>query len=244
MNPKEVLEQKMDWLSMGEIAKLCNKDQSLLREEVIALLNSGVINKIGKKRGTKYAIASVEKPEEIEINIRQKILDILKEKKQTDRKTICQELKLYDAKIRPTILEMVDKKEISTNDKARGQLFWLKENDHLFAEKKKEFIQDGKYKAIKKVDLFAEELEEKMVYQFRDVHELVQAAIEVLPEGKKYNASELTYAINEAFPNEFGTLTVMSYGLGQIRRKKDPILKYEQVEDEFGRRYIYWVERK
>lgn len=242
----EILQSKQKWLSMGELTQLSGVEPHLLREELSLLIKNGSVHKVGAKRGTKYAISTLEKPEVQNIDIEQEILKILEEKKQTDRKTMCQILNVYDAKMRPFLLRMVDEKKVSTNGKARGQLFWLPKYDEVYAveEEEKNQIEAPARESSKKVmDPFRPE-EEKKVFDFESEYALVKEALPLLPKNKKFTIIELAFAIDNVLPSSFSSLQIMQNGVSKIIKSDQSELKHARLYDEEGWRLYYWVDTK
>lgn len=61
VNVLEALAQQ-GWTSMGQLVELTKRSAPELREELAGLIGSGAVQKIGQKRGTRYALAGAELP--------------------------------------------------------------------------------------------------------------------------------------------------------------------------------------
>lgn len=131
MNTLIALEKHGPWLSISDLAKLTNIDKADLRIELKSLMEAGHVQKAGKKRGTKYALPSAEAlTSQDGVDFKAKIREVMQAAKaRVSRKELCEEIGTYDAKIRPSLLSMVEDGEICHNHKKKGQLFWLQEHE-------------------------------------------------------------------------------------------------------------------
>lgn len=118
------------WASMSQLSKTLGKDAATLRAELKELIKENKVVKTGKRKGTRYALTGTPEPEKEPEDFRNAILDLLNEKcSKLSRQDFCKHLNTYDGKIKPPLLKLLDEGIVKSNNKKKGQLFWLSEHE-------------------------------------------------------------------------------------------------------------------
>jgi hypothetical protein len=238
MNLLEALNTQ-PWLPMGTLVELTGSDPVILRVQLASLMESGSVKKTGEKRGTKYGMATNEAPaSNAGLDFKAEILKVLEEEKgRVSRKTLCEKIGTYDAKIRPSLLELVEKKIVLDNNKKKGQLFWLArhESEGLIEE---EPAEEEKV-VVEKIDRSNLESLPKV----RDPIELVRLGLSQLPTGPKaaLTIDELKSHIMSAARHDFSHSTI-SDAIHTLKKDETYGRLKHEVRNYNGNRVFYWVE--
>lgn len=236
MDTLTALNEHGPWLSISDLAKLTDIDKADLRTELKALLEAGKVQKAGKKRGTKYALPGVEAPTSQDgVDFKEKIREAMqKAKRRVSRKELCDEIGTYDAKIRPSLLAMVEDGEIISNNKKKGQLFWLRvhEDEGLIEE---EVIPEPE--PVNPADLPEEDRPE-----IEDINELVRQAMTAMLPNIEYTVSELRDYISSCGRHSFTSNEIFRAWKTMYDKGEFPALKSENKYTVCGWYLHFWVE--
>ena len=238
MDTLTALKENGPWIAMGQLVKITGCPAPELREELKALIADNKVQKIGKKRGTRYGLAGLKAPESKDnLDFKAEIRRIMGENPgRISRKFLCDKLETYDAKIRPHLLSMVEEGEVHTNGKAKGQLFWL-------AQHESEGLVKPEVQVPKVVENNSPEPVAVDAPEIKDIEELVRIGINRLPPGpgNAMMVDELKRHICGAANNSFRQSDVFRTFRKMLKAEKLPRVRYEH-RDEGGRRLFFWAE--
>jgi len=237
MNVTTALQEHGPWLSMGELVKLTGQDAPTLRLELKEKIKDGTFQITGQKRGTRYALASAKVPDsKDDLDYKAAILEIMEEAKDhVSRKFLCEKLDTYDAKIRPSLLALVEEGIVVDNGKKKGQLFWLAKHEKAGVVEKP---APPAPKAAKPVEISHSE---KPVVT--DVDELVRMGVNSLMVGIPMLVSELKSEIMSVAQHNFSSSAVFAAFHRMFKDGKLPRMRSENRNQHGdGFRTFYWKE--
>lgn len=226
------------WLPMSEIVKLTGRNAVELRAEAKDFIAKGLIQKVGKKRATRYGLPDAEVPESTisdDMDFKQEIRRVMEEKKgRVSRKDLCEAIGTYDGKIRPHLMKMVESGEISHNNKKKRQLFWLTCHE-----------EEGiVYNAPEEtVSLPGEEPEVVERPKVKDIESLIRMGLGSLPTGENSAllVNELKNHIYSCANHDFSLAEIFDAFHNLLSEEKLPRVRYER-RNHHGNRLFFWVE--
>ena len=128
---QKIISSLSNWSSMSDIVSAVGGDRDTIKSTINEMRANNEILVVGKGRGTKYA--KIGTPTEKTRDLKTEILNLLQSDSKS-RKDLCEELStkddiVYDIQVK-NILELLIKEGlVSSNNKKRGQKFWLSENE-------------------------------------------------------------------------------------------------------------------
>lgn len=197
MNLLQAIE-KTPWIGLTDLVKLTNQNKDELKEEIKNLLCVGVIIRIGKARGVKYAPCGTEEPERI-TDYKAAIISFMEEREcRITRKMLVEHLKTSEPNFVPHLNALVDSGVVRDNGKKRGIEYWLgsQENDGVvFGSSENNEGYNSNLPPIKTIE------------------ELISLGIKSAKRGYRYDGSlDLARHIVESRPNHnFDTYNVSLY---------------------------------
>lgn len=237
MDTLEALEKNGPWLGMSQLVELTGKDPATLRAELKELSDKGLVQKVGQKRGTKYALATTETPNQEDVDYKAEILRLMEEAKaRVSRKQLCESIGTYDAKIRPSLLALVESGEVKDNGKKKGQLFWLAAHEAAGLIEEEPEPQKEEEKPLD---------EEEEEQEICEIEELIQIGLNSAKFKPPYYALSLEDLKNHIFTcakHRFGHMEVFDSLKELLRKGKLPRLKYEMRNLDSGNRAYFWME--
>ena len=237
MNTLDALKENGPWVGMSQLVKLTGKEATMLRAELKTLMAEGKVQKTGNKRGTKYALPGATAPvQKTNDDFKKQILEVMEElKEKVSRKTLCERIGTYDAKIRPSLLDLVASGEVCHNDKKKGQLFWLKNHqDKGLIEEEKE---EEKEEPVAK-----QEISEEDKPEIKDIEELVFLGISNIPLRSHLLVNEVKDAIFKSAKHSFTLQDVFKTFTKMLKAGRLPHVKYEQMDIGDGNRIYFQFE--
>lgn len=237
MSTLDVIRENGPWVAMGELVKLTGRDAPDLREELKELLAQGKVQKIGKKRGTRYGLPSAEAPEQNDnMDFKKEILKVMEEKQsRVSRKELCEAIGTYDAKIRPHLFELVEQGVIRDNNKKKGQLFWLARHEEEGVVE--EIVEEQEKPSTKSTETSVDESKP----EFTDLEALIRHGLSEIPLNVEMTGPELKHAINVSGRHKFSQASIYNMITRLSKAGKLPRLKYENKYDN-GWRLYFWIE--
>jgi hypothetical protein len=204
--------EKSPWIGLSKLVELTALDKDFLKEALKAYLESGAVVKAGKARGTKYACAGAEAPQESSEDFSESIRSFMKETAgKITRKMLVNHLGTYEAKFMPCFKKMIESGEVRHNQKKRGQVFWLAEHEESGV------VVPDPTPAQKMAAVVSEEPEEKKeLPPITDIKELVSLGLRAAIDrsrrkNHRYQITELSEYIAEHRSSSFTTLHVSEY---------------------------------
>lgn len=234
MDTQEALKNK-GWLSVGDIAKITGMDKADVRSELKDLLAKGLVQKTGKKRGTKYGPLGLEVPTKKDVDFKVEIRKFMEEQKdRVSRKQLCEFIGTYDAKIKPSLLAMVKDGEVLENGKKKGQLFWLRKHEE-------EGLIEPEPEPEPEPEENTEEKEDDP--PITDVEELIKLGISSLKPGylNGVMVDELKQHISSSANHNFTQAQIFECFHELLTGEMLPSVKYGN-RNHNGYRMFYWVE--
>jgi len=230
------LKEHGPWLAMSDLTKLTKQEAAALRAELKALMAANKVQKTGKKRGTKYALPGVEAPESQDgVDFKDKIREVMQEaKEKVSRKQLCDQIGTYDAKIRPSLLGMIDSGEICHNNKKKGQLYWLKQHEDagIVAPHEEE----------EKVEVQPEYVVDESDPEITDIYELVRKGMKMLKPNVEFTISELQSHISSSGNHSFSDNQIFRAWKNLYDKGEFPALQKENRYTQCGWYIHLWVD--
>lgn len=239
MNVLTTLQENGPWLAMGELVKITGQDAATLRAELKGLIESNQVQQVGQKRGTKYGLADAQPPEsKNDLDFKAEIIKVLEaEKGRVSRKLMCEKIGTYDAKIRASLLALVDEGIVLDNGKKKGQLFWL-------ASHEKEGIVKPMVVAAKAVETLPKnEDSSENNLEIKDINEIVKMGINSLQRGEKLTIEEVKSHIMSCARHNFSYSQVSEEFHRIFKSKSIPNLKNDRSRvGGITWRTFYWMD--
>jgi len=176
------------------ISKELSENPADIRNALNSLIDDGVVSKIGKKRGTKYALTGTELPTECDsLDLEKRIIAFLTGNGWVSSTIISNELSESQHNIRTVLKSMIETEKVSKIGNKRSTKYATKGT----SEPVKIIPEDHKDQEIN------EEIKVK------SVDELVLKALSYLNPNKSYSVLELANKICDKIPSQFSVYDVV-----------------------------------